>query len=93
MATSLKLDKIMVAKVQHLAEVKHRSMHWIMCEAIRKYVEKEEQKESFRQEAIESWNHYCETGKHLTLDEVKEWLDVWGDDIDTNLKKAPKCHK
>ncbi len=62
MATSVKLDDELKKRIQHLADVRHRSAHWIMREAIRDYVEREEARESFKQEAIASWKAYQETG-------------------------------
>ena len=44
----------------------------------------------FRREAVTSWEHYCETGLHLTGDEVHAWLDTWGT---ANESAAPECHK
>ncbi|WAK00377.1 CopG family ribbon-helix-helix protein [Methylobacter sp. YRD-M1] len=41
MATSVKLDDDLKNRIQHLAEMRHRSAHWIMREAIRDYVERE----------------------------------------------------
>ena len=35
MATSVKLDNELKNRMQHLAEIWHRSIHWIMREAIR----------------------------------------------------------
>lgn len=42
MATSVKLNDDMKKRVQHLADVRHRSAHWIMRQAIQDYVEREE---------------------------------------------------
>ena len=90
MAISIKLDAQLKNRIQHLAQLKHRSAHWIMCEAIRNYIESEEAKENFKQEALASWVSYQETGLHLTGQEVREWLNNWG----TNQEKEiPKCHK
>jgi len=90
MATSVKLDDELKGRVQHLADLRHRSAHWIMCEAIRDYVEREEARESFKQEALASWKSYQETGQHLTGPEVRDWLNTWGTDKET---KIPKCHE
>ena len=90
MATSVKLDDELKGRIQHLADLRHRSAHWIMCEAIRDYVEREEARESFKQEALASWKAYQETGQHLTGPEVRDWLNTWGSDKET---KIPKCHK
>jgi predicted transcriptional regulator len=89
MATSLKIDDTLKTRVQHLARQRRRSPHWIMLEAIQEYVEREEARESFRQEAIASWAAYREAGRHLTGEEVHEWLDTWGTDGEG---AAPDCH-
>ena len=67
MATSVKLDDDLKSRIQHLADIRHRSAHWIMREAIRDYVEREEARERFKQEALASWKAYQETGKPLQL--------------------------
>ncbi len=90
MAISVKLDDELKDRIQHLAEVRHRSAHWIMREAIRDYVEREEARESFKQEALASWTVYQETGKHLTGQEVRDWLLTWGTDKEMVL---PDCHE
>jgi predicted transcriptional regulator len=90
MATSVKLDGNLKSRIQRLAEARNRSSHWIMCEAIRDYVEREEARESFKQEALLSWTTYQETGQHLTGQEVRDWLNTWGTNKETEI---PKCHK
>jgi predicted transcriptional regulator len=90
MATSVKLDLDLQDRLQQLAATRQRSAHWLMREAIKQYVEREEARESFKNEALASWAHYQETGLHLTGDEVFAWLDSWGTDAET---KAPDCHK
>jgi predicted transcriptional regulator len=90
MATSVKLDDVLKKRIQHLADVRHRSAHWIMREAIRDYVEREEARESFKQESLASWTAYQETGQHLTGQEARDWLNTWGTDKETEV---PECHE
>lgn len=90
MATSVKLDNDLKNRIQRLADIRDRSAHWIMCEAIRDYVEREEAREDFKQEALASWTAYQETGQHLTGQEIRNWLNTWGTDKETEI---PKCHK
>ncbi len=90
MATSIKIDDELKGRVQHLAGLRKRSPHWIMREAIAQYVEREEARESFKQEAQASWTAYQETGRHLTGQEVRTWLNAWGTEAETEL---PKCHE
>jgi predicted transcriptional regulator len=90
MATSLKIDDTLKGRVQHLASHRRRSPHWIMLEAIQQYVEREEARESFKQEALASWASYQETGRHLTGQEVRTWLSAWGA---ADESVVPECHK
>lgn len=90
MATSLKINDTLKERVQQLASQRRRSSHWIMLEAIQQYVEREEAKESFRQEAISSWESYQETGRHLDAKEVGNWLESWGT---SDEKPVPDCHE
>lgn len=90
MSTSIKLDEQLKNRIQQLASIRHRSTHWMMREAIREYVDREEAREKFKQEALLSWKNFQETGLHLTHQEVCNWLDTWGTDKE---KEAPQCHK
>jgi len=67
MATSVKLDDDLKSRIQHLADLRHRSAHWIMREAIRDYVEREEARESFKQEALASWRPIRKPGSILLV--------------------------
>ena len=90
MATSIKIDDDLKGRIQRLADIRQRSAHWIMREAIRDYVSREEARESFKQEALASWTAYQETGQHLTGEETRNWLNNWGTEEETQI---PKCHK
>ncbi|MEJ0019073.1 MAG: CopG family ribbon-helix-helix protein [Acetobacteraceae bacterium] len=90
MATSIKIDDELKGRVQRLAELRRRSAHWIMREAISQYVAREEARESFRQEAMSAWTAYQETGRHLTGEEVRTWLEGWGAETEAAM---PGCHE
>lgn len=87
--TSVKLDDDLKGRVKSLAESRRRSTHWILREAIAQYVEREEKREAFRQEAVDAWENYQATGMHANLDEVATWLESWGTDEE---QPAPRCH-
>jgi predicted transcriptional regulator len=89
MATSVKLDDDLKGRIQDLAVQQRRSAHWIMREAIVQYVEREEARASFRQEALASWAEYQANGQHLTGGEVRDWLRSWGTEAETD---PPECH-
>jgi predicted transcriptional regulator len=90
MATSIKLDDELKNRIQNLAKQRNRSPHWIMREAIKEYIHREEARESFKQEALASWKAYQETGQHLSGQEVKNWLTTWNADQE---KEIPECHE
>lgn len=89
-ATTIKFDVETKERVKRLAEARHRSTHWMVLEAVKQYVEREEKRQIFQQDAINAWNEYQETGLHVTGDEVVAWLETWGDE---NEQAAPLCHK
>ena len=90
MATTVKLNDTMLDRVRNLASLRERTPHWIMCEAISQYVEREEARESFEREALASWTAYQETGRHLDGEEVRSWLKTWGTETEAEL---PECHE
>lgn len=87
---SVKLDSDTRIRIENLAETRHRTAHWVMREAIIQYVDREEKREAFRQDAIKAWDEYQETGLHATAGEVDIWLASWGTE---NELPAPVCHK
>lgn len=87
--TTVKLDPGIKARVQRLAETRRRSPHWLMREAIQEYVEREERRERFRQEALAAWAEYQATGLHVTADEADAWLARLEAGEDS---APPECH-
>jgi predicted transcriptional regulator len=89
MATSLKIDDALKGRVRHLADARDRTPHWIMREAIRQYVEREEKREAFKQDALQAWREYEETGRHVPHEEADIWLAKLeaGEDAE-----PPACH-
>ena len=75
-AVAIKIDQKTKERYKNLALIKDRSTHWMMREAINQYVDREEKRESFHQDAVNSWNEYQETGLHATGDEVIRWLNT-----------------
>jgi predicted transcriptional regulator len=87
--TSLKLDAKIKKRMQKLAEVRSRSAHWLMRQAIEQYLEREEKREALRQAALAAWADYQASGLHVTTSEADAWLSKLeaGKDAD-----APECH-
>lgn len=87
--TSLKLDPGIKDRIQRLAEARRRSAHWVMREAVEQYVEREEKRLQFHQDALAAWADYHATGLHATAAEADAWLAK----LEAGKKAAPpKCH-
>jgi predicted transcriptional regulator len=87
---AIKIDEDIKARVKRLAEARHRTAHWLMREAITQYVDREEKRESFRQDTLKAWEDYRATGKHVSAEEADAWLAKLqlGHDIE-----PPECHE
>jgi predicted transcriptional regulator len=89
LATSIKIDPNLKTRLDRLATARQRTPHWLMREAIAEFVDREEARESFRQDAQAAWASYQETGRHLTGGEVQNWIATWGTEDES---PAPECH-
>jgi predicted transcriptional regulator len=86
---AIKVDPDIKERVNRLAIARHRTPHWLMRDAIHQYVEREEKREAFRQDAVAAWNEYQITGLHVTAEEADTWLaelEAGGD------REPPECH-
>ena len=90
MTISIELENELESRIQRIADTRHRSLNWIVREAICEYAEREEAMEQFEQEALASWENYEETGQHLTGQEIRNWLDTWGTDNETVVPPMPQ---
>lgn len=76
----VKLDEETRDRLKTLAEMRRRSSHWLMKEAINQYLEREEEIEQRNREADEAWQDYQSTGLHVSHEAMDAWLDSWGTD-------------
>jgi len=86
---AIKIDENIKARVKRLADARQRSAHWLMREAITQYVEREERRESFRQETLKAWEAFRLNGLHATGAEADGWMSQLeqGKDVE-----PPECH-
>lgn len=61
---------------------------WLVRQAIAQYVNREEKRARFYDDARRSWKHYQETGRYVSSDEALAWLDSWGTEQE---KPTPEC--
>ncbi|MEQ1838618.1 MAG: CopG family transcriptional regulator [Candidatus Nitrotoga sp.] len=74
-SVTVKLDPSDRDRIASLATMKKRTAHYLMKEAILEYVQREEARQNFIRAADTSFEHYKETGLHITLDEFSAWVD------------------
>ena len=71
---AIKIDPEVKERIKRLADARHRTLHWLMREAISQYVEREEKRETLRQDGLQAWNAFQETGLHVTAEQADAWL-------------------
>jgi len=86
---TVKLDASDRDRIATLATMKKRTPHYLMKEAILEYVQREEARQNFIKAADTSFEHYKETGLHITLDEFSAWADDLQKNPDTSITA---CH-
>ena len=87
---AIKIDEDIKARVKRFAEARNRTAHWLMREAITQYVDREEKRESFRQDTLKAWEEYRTTGNHVSAADADAWMAKLelGHDIE-----PPECHE
>jgi predicted transcriptional regulator len=88
-SVTIKLDDADRSRIASLASAKKRTSHDLMKEAILDYVKKEEARQNFIAAAESSFEHYKETGVHISLDEFNTWVDQIQHNPD---EPVPACH-
>jgi len=87
---TVRLDAPLRERIRTAAESRKRTSHWMIKEAVREYVDREEKREAFRAAALQAWADYDATGLHVTGDEMIAWVESWGTDAES---EPPECHK
>jgi len=88
--TGIKLDPAAKSRLRKLSELKCRTMHWLMKEAVLRYIAQEEQAEKLKQETLTRWHQEAEQNRVVNNRSVMAWLDTWGTDHET---ERPPCEK
>ncbi len=70
----IKLDETTKIRLKNLSQLRDRSPHWLMKEAIEHYLEREERYEQEKKEDLERWETYQLTGHAIAHEEAAQWL-------------------
>lgn len=77
---AVKLDDAIYGRLKALGEIRKRSPHWLMKEAIQQFLDREEEAEHIRRDTLKRLKNYKATGKTISNDVVEAWLKTWGTD-------------
>jgi len=76
----VRLDPELEQRLAALAKKTKRSKSYLAKEALLDYVNRLEALEQRRQETLERWEAYEQSGESIEHDAMVEWLESWGDD-------------
>lgn len=75
--TSVRMPDELMERLEHTADRLRRSKGWIIKDAVREYVEREERKAKMLEETREALAD-VEAGRVVEGRAVMEWLESWG---------------
>ena len=71
---AIKLDDETSERLKSLAQQRNRSAHWLVRQALERYLSEEERYEREKAEDLAAYEEYLETGNAIDNDEVVAWL-------------------
>ena len=77
---AIKMDDATYDRLKALGESRQRAPHWLMKEAIKQFLEREEEAESRKKDTLERIAQFESTGKSIPFETVDAWLATWGND-------------
>ena len=86
---TLKLDPSHRDRLKSLAVAKKRTSHYLMKEAIERYLTAEEAQQAVLKGLDDAVDHFEASGLHISLDEFKTWAEQVKANRATQL---PTCH-
>jgi len=72
---AIKLDDETNSRLKALAQLRDRSAHWLMREALQRYLAEEERYEREKTEDLAEYEDYVLTGKAVDNETVTSWLN------------------
>ncbi len=83
--TSIRLKAELEGSLETLAEKLQRSKNWLINQAIKEFIEKNDQEAKRWQDTLIAINS-VNNGQTVSADKVQDWLESWGDE---NELKSP----
>ena len=76
----VRLEPELEQRLTVLAKKTKRSKSYLAKEALRDYIDRLERQEQRRQETLDRWETYEQTGDTVNHNMMTCWLESWGDD-------------
>ena len=76
----VRLEPELEQRLAVLAKKTKRSKSYLAKEALRDYIDRLESQEQRRQETLDRWEAYEQTGETIGHTPMANWLESWGDD-------------
>ena len=76
----VRLEPELEQRLTVLAKKTKRSKSYLAKEALRDYIDRLEYQEQRRQETLDRWETYEQTGNTVNHNMMTGWLESWGDD-------------
>ena len=88
-AVTTNMPRALAERVDQFARQQKQSSEAIFRDAVSEYLDRQDQRRSFREDAINAWADYQRTGLHVTGDEADAWLAK----LEAGeIAAAPDCH-
>ena len=84
----VKLNEETRERLKTLGEKRDRSPHWLMKQAINRYLDAEERYEREKAEDEARYQHYLDTGQHISNEEMMAWFDELEAKADAKVKAS-----
>ena len=84
----VKLDGETRERLQKLGSVRQRSAHWLMKEAIERFLDTEERYEREKAEDLARWERYVETGAAVPHEEATARLSALAEEAAQKARRS-----
>lgn len=72
------------------ADSAKRAAQWKIPEDTKRFGDREEKREAFRQDRLQAWNAFRASGQHLTADQADAWMAQLEQGVDVD---PPACQR
>lgn len=76
----VRLEPELEQRLNVLAKKSNRSKSYLAKEALRRYIDQLENQEKRRQETLDRWEAYEQSGETIEHGIMVDWLESWGGD-------------